>query len=191
MELKKKIIESIEVKQNILQDEVLLHQIKKAITVCTQSLKQGGTIFFCGNGGSASYAQHLAAELSVRFYYDRPPLASEALHCNTSYLTAVGNDYGFNYVYARLLQANGKKGDVLIGLSTSGNSENIIQAFQKANEIGIATIAFTGQDGGKLKNISNILINIPSKDTPRIQESHITVGHLLCEYVEKEMFPLK
>ncbi len=191
MELKKKIQESIEVKQNILKNELLLEQIENAITACVRSLKNNGTVFFCGNGGSAADAQHLSAELSGRFYYDRPPLASEALHCNTSYLTAVGNDYGFDYVYARLLQANGKKGDVLIGLSTSGNSENIVQAFQKANEMGITTIAFTGQDGGKLKKYTTILINIPSKDTPRIQESHIMIGHLLCEYIEKEIYPLK
>ena len=188
MDFQKSIADSIAVKQNILQDKELLDRIGEAISKCVQALKSGGTIFFCGNGGSAADAQHLAAELSGRFYYDRPPLASEALHCNSSYLTAVGNDYGFDYVYSRLLQANGKRGDVLLGLSTSGNSKNIIQAFQTANEMKIDTIAFTGSNGGVLKNHADVLLNVPSNDTPRIQESHIMIGHLICEYIEKNMF---
>lgn len=189
MNFEKSIQESINVKQNLLQDADLLHRIEETITICVNSLKNGGKIFFCGNGGSAADAQHLAAELSGRFYFDRPPLASEALHCNTSYLTAVGNDYGFDYVYSRLLQANGKQGDVVIGLSTSGNSENIIQAFQTANEMHITAIAITGKEGGKLKNYADLLLNVPSNDTPRIQESHILIGHIICEYIEKNIFP--
>ncbi|MFA7401687.1 MAG: SIS domain-containing protein [Bacteroidales bacterium] len=189
MNFEKSIQESINVKQNLLQDADLLHRIEETITICVNSLKNGGKIFFCGNGGSAADAQHLAAELSGRFYFDRPPLASEALHCNTSYLTAVGNDYGFDYVYSRLLQANGKQGDVVIGLSTSGNSENIIQAFQTANEMHITAIAITGKEGGKLKNYADLLLNVPSNDTPRIQESHILIGHIICEYIEKIIFP--
>lgn len=189
MNFEKSIQESINVKQNLLQDADLLHRIEETITICVNSLKNGRKIFFCGNGGSAADAQHLAAELSGRFYFDRPPLASEALHCNTSYLTAVGNDYGFDYVYSRLLQANGKQGDVVIGLSTSGNSENIIQAFQTANEMHITAIAITGKEGGKLKNYADLLLNVPSNDTPRIQESHILIGHIICEYIEKNIFP--
>ncbi|HOS15908.1 MAG TPA: D-sedoheptulose 7-phosphate isomerase [Bacteroidales bacterium] len=189
MNFEKSIQESINVKQNLLQDADLLHRIEETITICVNSLKNGRKIFFCGNGGSAADAQHLAAELSGRFYFDRPPLASEALHCNTSYLTAVGNDYGFDYVYSRLLQANGKQGDVVIGLSTSGNSENIIQAFQTANEMHITAIAITGKEGGKLKNYADLLLNVPSNDTPRIQESHILIGHIICEYIEKIIFP--
>lgn len=153
------------------------------------TLQHGKKLLFFGNGGSAADAQHLAAELSGRFYFDRPPLASEALHCNTSYLTAVGNDYGIDYVYSRLLQANGKQGDVVIGLSTSGNSDNIIQAFQTANEMHITAIAITGKEGGKLKNYADLLLNVPSNDTPRIQESHILIGHIICEYIEKNIFP--
>ena len=189
MNFEKSIQESINVKQNLLQDADLLHRIEETITICVNSLKNGGKIFFCGNGGSAADAQHLAAELSGRFYFDRPPLASEALHCNTSYLTAVGNDYGIDYVYSRLLQANGKQGDVVIGLSTSGNSDNIIQAFQTANEMHITAIAITGKEGGKLKNYADLLLNVPSNDTPRIQESHILIGHIICEYIEKIIFP--
>lgn len=190
MDFENSIQESINVKKNLLQNVDLLHRIEESIAICVNSLKAGGKIFFCGNGGSAADAQHLAAELSGRFYYDRQPLAAEALSCNTSFLTAVSNDYGFDFVYARLLQANGKQGDVLIGLSTSGNSENIIQAFQTANEMHITAIAFTGMDGGKLKNYADILLNVPSKDTPRIQESHILMGHIICEYIEKIIFPL-
>jgi D-sedoheptulose 7-phosphate isomerase len=168
-----------------------LHRLEDAITLCVESLKSGGTLFFCGNGGSAADAQHLAAELSGRFNYDRNPLSAEALHCNTSFLTAVANDYGFDYVFSRLLQANAKEGDVLIGLSTSGNSSNMIQVFQTANEMNVKSIALTGLDGGKLKNYADILLNVPSNQTPRIQESHILIGHILCEYIEKIIFPMK
>ena len=141
-----------------------------------------------GNGGSAADAQHIAAEFSGRFYIDREPLFSEALHVNTSYLTAVANDYSFDEVYARMVRAMGKKNDILIGLSTSGNSPNIIKACETANSLGMRTIAFTGESGGKLKEIANYLINVPSKDTPRIQESHIMIGHIICEIVEKTLY---
>lgn len=191
MNLQQKIKESIEVKEKLLCDTLLLKRITDSVDMCVQSLQSGGCIFFCGNGGSAADAQHLAAELSGRFYFDRPPLRAEALHCNTSYLTAVGNDYGYNHIFSRLLEGNGKKGDILIGLSTSGNSESIVQAFLSAKNKGIKTIALTGASGGKLKDISNILINVPSSDTPRIQESHILIGHILCEYIESAMFTNK
>ncbi|MDD2622083.1 MAG: D-sedoheptulose 7-phosphate isomerase [Bacteroidales bacterium] len=191
MDLKQSIINSINVKEKVLQNSDLLHRLEDAITLCVESLKSGGTLFFCGNGGSAADAQHLAAELSGRFNYDRNPLSAEALHCNTSFLTAVANDYGFDYVFSRLLQANAKEGDVLIGLSTSGNSSNMIQVFQTANEMNVKSIALTGLDGGKLKNYADILLNVPSNQTPRIQESHILIGHILCEYIEKIIFPMK
>ncbi|MBP5190789.1 MAG: D-sedoheptulose 7-phosphate isomerase, partial [Bacteroidales bacterium] len=148
-----------------------------------------GKIHFCGNGGSAADAQHLAAELSGRFYYDRPPLNAEALHCNTSYLTAVGNDYGYEHIFARLIQGCGHPGDILVGISTSGNSQNIIEAYKVCKEMGIKTISMTGLTGGKMKELNDLLLNVPSTDTPRIQESHIMIGHIICELVESAIFP--
>ena len=189
MEKIKNIIQaSIDVKQQVLQNEELLSTIKKVVDVITSSLKNNGRIYFCGNGGSAADAQHLAAEFSGRFYTDRKALPAEALHCNTSYLTAVANDYSYDVVYARLIDGIGNKGDVLVGLSTSGNSGNIIKAFEVAKEKGITTVGFTGLSGGAMKSLSNYLINIPSTDTPRIQESHIMVGHIICQLVEENYF---
>ena len=187
--IKKIIKESILVKDSIYNNEHLINSIRDIINVVTESYKNKGKVLFCGNGGSAADAQHLAAELSGRFYYERPPLFAEALHVNTSYLTAVANDYSFDDVYSRLVKAFGKTGDILIGLSTSGNSVNIINAFIAAKKLGMKTIAFTGKDGGKLKLIADYLINVPSSDTPRIQESHIMIGHIICEIVESNMFP--
>jgi len=166
-----------------------LSRMVKVINVITDALKQGSKIVLFGNGGSAADAQHIAAELSGRFYYDREPLDAEALHVNTSYLTAVANDYSYNEIYARLIRAKGKRGDVLIGISTSGNSENIVKALETARSIGMITIGLTGDSGGQMKNLTDILINIPSKNTARIQEAHILVGHILCELIEAEMFP--
>jgi D-sedoheptulose 7-phosphate isomerase len=183
------IAQSIAAKQAILSDNDFLARIEKAADMIINSLKDGGKIHFCGNGGSAADAQHLAAELSGRFYYDRPPLNAEALHCNTSYLTAVGNDYGYEHIFARLLRGTGHKGDVLIGISTSGNSKNIIEAYNVCKQMGITTISLTGATGGKMKDISDLLLNVPSNDTPRIQESHIMIGHIICELVESAMFP--
>jgi len=169
----------------------LLHQkLQKAIDLCVATLKNDGKILFCGNGGSAADAQHLAAELSGRYYYDRPPLYAEALHVNTSYLTAVANDYNFESVYSRMVAAAGRKDDVLIGLSTSGNSANVIKALQKANEIEMHTIAFTGQTGGKMKDLATILLNVPSTDTPRVQEGHMLLGHILCQMIEEQIYPI-
>ena len=183
------IAQSIAAKQAILSDNDFLASIEKAADMIINSFKDGGKIHFCGNGGSAADAQHLAAELSGRFYYDRPPLNAEALHCNTSYLTAVGNDYGYEHIFARLLRGTGHKGDVLIGISTSGNSKNIIEAYNVCKQMGITTISLTGATGGKMKDISDLLLNVPSNDTPRIQESHIMIGHIICELVESAMFP--
>lgn len=179
---------SIEVKTNLLHDASLINQMLTVVNKATESFKNGNKVLFCGNGGSAADAQHLAAEFSGRFYKDRKALPSEALHCNTSYLTAVANDYSYDVIYSRLIEGVGNKGDVLIGLSTSGNSKNIVNAFRKAHELGIVTVGFTGNTGGAMKEVSDILINVPSSDTPRIQESHILIGHIICELVEKNIF---
>lgn len=189
----KKIIEksfknSIELKLRILNDENLVEKIFLASQLIYDSFKKGNKVLFCGNGGSAADAQHLAAEFSGRFYKDRKALPSEALHCNTSYLTAVGNDYGFEFVYSRIIDGIGTSGDVLIGISTSGNSKNIINALNSAKNLGMNTISFTGETGGIMKNHSDILINVPSTDTPRIQEAHILIGHIICEIVEMQLF---
>jgi D-sedoheptulose 7-phosphate isomerase len=180
---------SIDTKAAVLADEALLERIGEVVMRCTATFEAGGKVLFCGNGGSAADAQHLAAEFSGRFYTDRNPLPSEALHCNSSYMTAVGNDYGFDVVYSRAVRGHGKAGDVLIGLSTSGNSENIVKAFETAREMGLTTVALTGKTGGRLAPLSDYLLNMPSTDTPRIQECHITVGHIICELVESNLFP--
>ena len=183
-----RIQESIDVKRKVLNDETLLQTIESASQVIINSLKNGNKILFCGNGGSAADAQHLAAEFSGRFYLNRKALPAEELHVNTSYLTAVANDYSFDVVYARLVEGIGCEGDVLVGLSTSGNSVNIIKAFEAARANGLITIALTGETGGGMNETADYLINIPSTVTPRIQESHILVGHIICEMVEAEYF---
>ena len=183
------ITESIAIKQAILANQPLLDTIQSVANAMVKALKDGKRILWCGNGGSAADAQHLAAELSGRFYYDRPPLNSEAMHCNTSYLTAVANDYGYDLIYARMIDGACKPGDVLVGISTSGNSTNICNAFRKAKELGVITVAMTGETGGKMKEMADYLLNVPSTDTPRIQESHIMIGHIICEIVEAQLFP--
>jgi D-sedoheptulose 7-phosphate isomerase len=185
----KTIRESIAVKEAIIKDETLVKTIQQVADVITNSLQQNHKILFCGNGGSAADAQHLAAEFSGRFYKDRTPLYAEALHCNTSYITAVGNDYGYEHVYSRMLRGMGQAGDVLVGISTSGNSVNILEAYKVAKEKGMIVVSMTGATGGKMKENSDYLLNMPSTDTPRIQESHITVGHIICEMVENNLFP--
>jgi D-sedoheptulose 7-phosphate isomerase len=180
---------SIEVKQQTLADPALIATIEQVARVIVEALRADKKILFCGNGGSAADAQHIAAELSGRFYHDREPLFAEALHVNTSYLTAVANDYGYDYVYSRLVKAKGRPGDVLVGISTSGNSANIITALQVAKAQGMTTVSMTGATGGKMKENSDFLLNVPSKDTPRIQEVHILLGHIICELVEMELFP--
>jgi D-sedoheptulose 7-phosphate isomerase len=180
---------SIAVKTALLQDEQLLLTIQQAVQAITSAFQKGNKVLFCGNGGSAADAQHLAAEFSGRFYSDREALPAEALHVNTSYLTAVANDYSYDLVYARLIQGIGKTGDVLVGLSTSGNSGNILKAFETARNKGMITIGLTGSSGGKMAPLSDLLINVPSNDTPRIQESHILIGHIICQLVEEALFP--
>lgn len=179
---------SIQVKQSLLKDEHLVLEIEKIVHAITHAFKKGNAVYFAGNGGSAADAQHLAAEFSGRFYKDRKALPSDALHCNSSYLTAVANDYSYDVIYARLLEGLAKPGDVLVGISTSGNSGNIVKAFEMAKSIGVVTVGFTGTAGGKMKELSDFLINIPSTTTPRIQEAHILVGHIICELVEENIF---
>ena len=186
--IKQYITASIETKQKLLQDEALLQTIAVIIDEMVSALDNGHRIYFCGNGGSAADAQHLAAEFSGRFYLNRKALPAEALHCNTSYLTAVANDYSFDVIYSRLVEGICQKGDVLVGLSTSGNSANIVKAFETARAMGITTVGFTGATGGVMKGLSDCLINIPATDTPRIQESHILVGHIICQLVEEKLF---
>jgi D-sedoheptulose 7-phosphate isomerase len=186
--IKSIVSESIAVKNKVLGDEALLKTIAEITQRTVAALRNGNHIYFCGNGGSAADAQHLAAEFSGRFYIDRDALPAEALHCNTSYLTAVANDYSYELVYSRLIKGIGRKGDVLIGLSTSGNSGNIVKAFETAREKELVTVGFTGQGGGKLAAWSDYLVAVPSKNTPRIQESHIMLGHIICELVEEQYF---
>ncbi|MBS1579477.1 MAG: D-sedoheptulose 7-phosphate isomerase [Bacteroidetes bacterium] len=186
--IKQTIQQSINVKQNLLNDDAIVKNLEAIIELISYAFNNGKKVLFCGNGGSAADAQHLAAEFSGRFYKNRKALPAEALHCNTSYLTAVGNDYSYDVIYSRLVDGIGVEGDVLIGLSTSGNSNNIIKAFEVAKEKGITTIGLTGQTGGKMKDCSDYLLNVPSTTTPRIQESHILLGHIICELVEEKVF---
>ena len=186
--ISKVLFDSIEVKQKLLNDKNILEVINSSITTIEKAFRSGNKVLFCGNGGSAADAQHLAAEFSGRFYLDRKPLPSEALHCNSSYLTAVANDHGYEKIYSRIIEGIGKEGDVLVGLSTSGNSENIIKAFEYSKNNKIITIAMTGMGGGKMKDCADYLIDIPSTDTPRIQECHITIGHIICQFVEDKIY---
>ena len=186
--IKKIIKSSIDTKQSVLQNEGLLKTIAATVDVIVNAFRNGNRVYFCGNGGSAADAQHLAAEFSGRFYTNRKALPAEALHCNTSYLTAVANDYGFDEIYSRLIDGIGEAGDVLVGLSTSGTSANIVKAFETAKKKEMITIGFTGKSGGNMKPLCDHLVNIPSTDTPRIQESHIMVGHIICQLVEEKYF---
>ena len=169
-------------------NEALKASLLAAAEMIESCFRAGGKVYFCGNGGSAADAQHLAAEFSGRFYIDREGLPAEALHCNTSYLTAVANDYSYDIIYSRLIAGLGRPGDVLVGISTSGNSKNILMAFEECRSKGIRTIAFTGATGGSMKELADVLVNVPSNDTPRIQEAHITAGHIVCEMVEQAIF---
>jgi len=174
---------------SVFQDDNLKANIQQIVTESVTAFQSDKKMLFCGNGGSASDAQHIAAELSGRFYTDRPPLYAEALHVNSSFMTAVANDYGYEATYARMVEAAGKKGDILVGISTSGNSSNVVKAIQKANELGMTTVGFTGKNGGAMQDICDIMICTPSDDTPRVQEVHILVGHIICQLIEQEMFP--
>ena len=187
--IKKYISSSVENYTLVLNDKNLQKNLQKIIVLSVKAFKDDKKMLFCGNGGSASDAQHIAAELSGKFYTNRPPLYAEAIHVNSSYITAVANDLGYEETYARMLEACGRKGDVLIGISTSGNSSNVIKALKKANEIGMKTIGFTGKNGGEMDSICDVILKVPSDDTPRIQEVHILLGHIICQLIEEEMFP--
>jgi D-sedoheptulose 7-phosphate isomerase len=181
-------MQSVNVKNDILKDSHFLKTIEDAKNAIVSAYRTGHKVLFAGNGGSAADAQHLAAELSGRFYLDRSPLDAEALHVNTSYLTAVANDYSYDNVYLRAVMAKAEPGDVLVAISTSGNSANILNALKYCKEHEIIIIGLTGKTGGKMKDWCDFLLNVPSTDTPRIQEAHIMIGHIICELVEKELF---
>ena len=184
----KAIKENIKIKEIFLNDKKSISLIKKITEKIILAFKNKKKLLICGNGGSAADAQHIAAELSGKFYLDRDPLPAEALHVNSSFVTAVANDYSFEEVFARMVKAQGRQGDILIAISTSGNSANILQAIKVANEQKMVTIGLTGEYGGKMKDLCKYLIKVPSTDTPRIQEAHILIGHIICELVEKEIF---
>lgn len=180
--------QSIIVKEKIVSNQKFIDEIAEIAHVITETYKNGGKVLIAGNGGSAADAQHIAAELSGKFYIDRDPLDAEALHVNTSYITAVANDYCYNDIYLRAVKAKAKEGDVFIAISTSGNSQNLINALDYCNKNNITTVGFTGETGGKMKDICKHILRVPSNDTPRIQEAHITLGHILCELIENALF---
>ena len=186
--IKKILEESISVKTLFLHNEENINKIEKIVEVCVRAFKGGNKLLLCGNGGSASDAQHIAAELSGKFYLEREPLNAEALHVNSSFVTAIGNDYSFDEIYRRGVLAKGQEGDILMAISTSGSSKNIINAVIAAHQLKMITISMTGSTDNPLSKMSNYNIKIPSTDTPRIQECHITVGHIICELIEKELF---
>lgn len=186
--IKKNIKDSLKIKKELLKNETLIKQIVEIADLIIKAFKTEKKLLFCGNGGSAADAQHLAAEFSGRYYLNRAPLHAEALHTDTSFMTAVANDFSFDQVYSRLIKGIGKDGDILIGMSTSGNSKNVTKALEQAKKQGLITIGFTGKKGGEMNNHCDLIINIPSNDTPRIQECHLMLGHAICELVEKELF---
>ena len=186
--IKQAILSSVKSYTSILDNNDIQIKIQKIVELSIKAFQSDKKVLFCGNGGSAADAQHLAAELSGRFCIDRPPLYAQALHVNSSYITAVANDFGYNETYSRMLEACGREGDILIGISTSGNSANVIRAINKANEIGLTTIGLTGNKIGGMDNICDIIIKVPSDQTARIQEAHILIGHIICQFIEEEMF---
>lgn len=183
--------QSIVTKQSILTNENLLAQIEQSVEILIAAFKNGNALLLCGNGGSAADAQHIAAEFVARYNYDRPPLNAEALGSNASDLTCIGNDYGFEHIFSRSIQAKGRKGDVLMAISTSGNSPNVLAAALAAKDKGMTVISLTGETGGDLKKHSHLTLQIPSKSIPHIQESHITIAHIICGLVEAGLFPKK
>jgi D-sedoheptulose 7-phosphate isomerase len=184
----KSIEKSAQVKLAVLKDKAILSEISKSAQAIVDAFKENKKLLLCGNGGSAADAQHIAAELSGRFYIDRAPLDAEALHVNPSYITAVANDYGYEMIYERMVEAKTQSGDVLIAISTSGNSPNVLKAAKKAKELGAVTIGFTGEKESELSKLCDFCLKVPSNDTPRIQECHILFGHIICEIVENQLF---
>lgn len=186
--IKSILLDSISMKQTMLHDDSLLTVVEGVVNQIVATFEQGGKVLFCGNGGSAADAQHLAAELSGRFYLNRKALFAEALHVNSSFVTAVSNDYGFEAVFERAVEAMGRPGDLLFALSTSGNSTNVLRAIEKAHEIGMKVVGMTGAEGGKMNGRCDFIIKVPSTDTPRIQEGQVLVGHAICALVERQLF---
>ncbi len=187
--IEKAFSDSLAVKRQLLESEEILSLVEVVAQRMVDSLRAGGRVYFCGNGGSAADAQHLAAELTGRYYRDRAPLPAEALHVNTSFLTAVANDYSYEETFARLLRGWGRPGDVLWAMSTSGNSPNILRTLDTAKELGMVTVGLTGASGGKMLGRCDYLFRVPSSDTPRIQEAHMLIGHTVCQLIEEALFP--
>ena len=179
---------SILLKSLILEDDEIISSLEEITSRCILAFRNNNKVLFCGNGGSAADAQHLASELSGKFNKDRKPLYAEALHVNSSFMTATSNDYGFEYTYARMINACGKQGDILFALSTSGNSKNIINAIHEAKEKGMTTVGFIGSKVNDMDSICDLIIKIPSSNVPRIQESHMLLGHIICDLIEQEIF---
>ncbi len=179
---------SIEVKQKLFENKDLMTLVKEVALVTTEAYRNGNKTLIAGNGGSAADAQHIAGEFVSRFYFDRPGIPSIALTTDTSIITAIGNDYGYEKLFARQIQANGVKGDVFIGISTSGNSANIIEALKECKEKEIITVGLTGEKGGKMADMCDYCIKVPSNETPRVQETHILIGHIICAVVEESIF---
>ena len=187
--IKNQIKKSYETKQAIYNNDILLEKIVEVAQACVAIYKNStNKTILAGNGGSAADAQHIAAELVGRYGFDRPSLPSLSLTTDTSNLTAIGNDYGYDKVFSRQLEGMGQRGDLFIGISTSGNSQNIINAFEVAKQKGITTVALVGRDGGVMAKMADMAIVVPSESTPRIQESHILIGHIICDIIEKEIF---
>ena len=180
--------ESVAIKQALIEDESLLSTLEQVVESCVSAFQNDKKMLFCGNGGSAADAQHIAGELSGRFYKERPPLFAEALHVNSSFVTAVANDYNYEAVYARMVQAAGREGDVLVAISTSGNSPNILKAIETARQQKMIIVGMTGATGGAMADHCDFILKVPSKVTPRIQEVHILLGHILCELIEEKLF---
>lgn len=187
-DIKALVAESLQTKQQLLDNTELIETLEQVSNLFIDCFNADGKVLFCGNGGSAADAQHISAELSGRYKLDRRPLFAEALHVNTSYMTAVANDYSYDEVYSRMVEAAGRKGDILVAISTSGNSSNVLKAIEKAKSIGMKVVAMTGESGGKMKGLCEYLLNAPSSNTPRIQECHILMGHIICELTEKGLF---
>jgi D-sedoheptulose 7-phosphate isomerase len=188
MFIKNYIKDSIATKQKIFNDEKMIFAIEKIAEVIIKAYKENKKVLIAGNGGSAADAQHIAGELVSKFYFDRPGLSAIALNANTSIITAIANDYGYEQIFSRQIQANGQIGDIFIGISTSGNSKNIVLALEEAKKKGLVTICLTGEKPCKSDELCDYVIKVPSSETPKIQESHIMIGHIVCAIVEEKIF---
>lgn len=186
--IKEYVADSIRTKEKILSDDAFIGKIKEVSSIIIECYKNGGKVLLAGNGGSAADAQHIAGEFVSKFYFDRPGLSAMALTVDTSIITAIGNDYGYEKLFERQLQANGVKGDVFIGISTSGNSKNIVKALKEAKNKGILTVGFVGKSACEMDELCDFVLKVPSNETPKIQESHIMIGHIICALVEKAIF---